>query len=393
MLSKMEGVAAGDLGVSAIISGLSGLGMAERLKVYRELFIWANSGVASRETIARSGLELTRWRSRMHALLDGGTISDSEGLSENVLCFLVECEMHSISRPGVSAEGCAAQVDAEAAASLVHARIHTLSVEDMGRHRGRICQLVASSACSVFDVARWATTTTMLFELAAGPPLARAHERPERPFAQDMSDTIAGVRRYIADKIPAWDGPRFRAKLAAAVCKRELRYDEASEARQFSRPTLESRGSVRDKCMTDAREEFIHTVDLVPFILCSNLGSAADAIRTLVEMKIISDQLEATTSIRFMKCVVALKSNRTDRGSDAIWASTHIIRECLDGFCLLSRRSTMESERQETVYITSTAEPDVSVFPFAFAVALWYSTDAAMSADPLGLTSYIRGRI
>ena len=392
-LSEMEGLAADDPNASALISGLSNLGMADRLKVYRDLFTWANSSAAPSEVIGRVGMELTRWRSGVHALLDGGNISDLEGVSESVCCFLVECQLHSISRTSMEKEDFAARVDANAAAVLVHARLHKSPVEEVMRNRDRICQVVASSMCSVFDVARWATTTAMLCELASVPLIASVTTRPERSLILPMPAAIAGVRRFIADRIPQWDGPRFRAKLAGAVCKRELRYDEASEARLFSRPTLESRGSVRDKCMTDAREEFIHTVDLVLFISCPDLGAAADAIRTLIEMKIINDELETRTKIQFMKCVVALKSNRTDRGSDAIWASNCIIRESIEGFSLLVRRPVVASERQETVYVTSTTAPDIVVFPFAFAVALWYSTDPSMSADPLGLVSYLDSSI
>ena len=332
-------------------------------------------------------MKLSRWRSGVHALFDGGTISDLEGVSESVCCFLVECHMQSIS--GAVVGDCAARVDVETAGLIVHARLCKPSVQDLMWHHNRICRIVASGLCSIFDVARWATTTTMLLELASVPLIGRVIIRPERPLALSIPITVASVRRYIASKIPQWDGPRFRAKLAAAVRRRELRYDEASENRLFSRPTLESRGSVHDKCMTDAREEFIHTVNMVSFVSCANLGPAADAIRTLVEMKIINDELEACTTTHFMRRVVALKSNRTDRGSDAIWASNCIIRECINGFSLLRRRAVSASNNQETVYVTSTTEPDTSVFPFAFAAALWYSTDAAMSGDPLGLASYL----
>lgn len=371
--------------MEVVLSNLRNLGMTERLKTYRDLLTWAHSCPAPRAVVA--GKLLSRWRSGMHALLDGGTISDLEGVSESVCCFLVECQLRSHS--GGSVHHCAARVDIEAAALLVHAKLCQPSKEDLLQQHDRICQLVACGQCSVFDVARWATTTTMLLELASVPSIGRTTIRPVRRLAPLMSIVLAGFRRYITDKISQWDGPRFRAKLAAAVRRRELRYDEVSESRLFSRPALESRGSVRDKCLTDAREEFIHTVNLVALVSCPNLGPAADAIRTLVEMKILNDELEANTTTSFMKSVVALKSNRTDRGSDGIWASNCIIRECIDGFCLLSRRVVSMSDKMETVHVTSTTEPENSVFPFAFAASLWYATEGSMSADPLGLASYL----
>lgn len=361
-----------------------------RIAFFVELVVWAESGGCSKQEARETAHSLGLWRSRMHALLECGKLSDRDGLSENVCCFQTESVLvafaHGRYKEGSRGWG-AEVVDLALGAMLSHAQTSQLSVDRFTDAYLEACCLVANERCSVFEQARWACSTSLLTRLHSTSQSQRPVVEAVRAFDCNLQTAERCIRSFVRDRIELWDGPRLRTKLASAFAKRDIRYDEATESALFSRDALDGRGSRRDKSTGDNREEFIHATNLSLLLDTKGLGPAALSFRTLIEMKILHDELEGKAGMDFMSNHVALQSNRTNRGSDGAWAATCLVREELTGFVCLWRKPATAKETLPVPHWVWSHTMGVTPVPvsFAAAFALWYLTEHSMRSDPLGL--------
>jgi hypothetical protein len=364
-----------------------------RIAFFMELVIWAESGECSKQWANDTAHALALWRSRMLALLVGGKLSDLDGVSENVCCFQAESVLVAVAR-GRHKDGMqgtdTSVVDLELGAMLSHAKSSKWPVHQFTATYNEACCLVANGQCSAFETARWASSTGMLLGIYVAPATQRPQVGPVCALGCDLQTTERCIRSFVRGRIEIWDGPRLRTKLTSAFSKRDTRADEAAEAALFSRDSLERRGSRRDKSTGDNAEEFIHATDLSLLLNAAHLGPAGLSLRTLVEMKILHDELEVRTGMNFMGTSVGLQSNRTDRGSDAVWAATCFIREEATGFVCLLRKHAKHATTPQSVPVphwvwSHTLGPTPTPVSFATAFVLWYLTERSTSNDPLRL--------
>ena len=372
------------------ITRLHHCSVQRRIAFFMELVVWAESGGCSTQEARDTAHSLGLWRARMHALLECGRLSDREGLSENVCCFQAESVLVAFSHgryregsPGWAAEA----VDLALGAMLSHAQTSQLAVNRFTDAYLEACCLVANEDCSVFDQARWACSTSLLTSLHFTSKILRPVVQPARSFDCNLQTAERCIRSFVRGRVHLWDGPRLRTKLASAFAKRDIRYDEATESALFSRDALEGRGSRRDKSTGDNREEFIHATNLSLLLNTNEMGPAALSLRTLIEMKILHDELEGKADMDFMSNHVALQSNRTNRGSDGVWAATCLVREELTGFVCLWRKPATANETLPVPHLVWSHKMGVAPVPvsFAAAFALWYVTEHSMRGDPLGI--------
>ena len=361
-----------------------------RIAFFMELVIWAESGGCSKQEANAVAHTLALWRSRMLAMLEGGQLSDLDGVNENVCCFQAESVLVALAQgryPEGSRAQSAAVIDLALGAMVSHAQRNNFDVDQfMGVYREACC-LVANEACSVFETARWASSTGLLTRTHFAPVSQRPQVQTVRVSSCNLQTMERCIRSFVRGRIGLWDGPRLRTKLASAFAKRDIRYDEATEGALFSRETLEGRGSRRDKSTSDNAEEFIHATDLSLLLATTSLGPAGLSLRTLVEMKILHDELEGKTDMNFMGNNVALQSNRTNRGSDAVWAAACIIREETIGFVCLWRKQSAAMGALPVPHCVWSHALGGTPRPvsFAAAFALWYLTEHSTRGDPLGL--------
>lgn len=370
------------------IKSLSSLPLLARLRLYSDLVTWANAHTSERRHAIFQ--DLRQWRVSIFPLLDGGNVSDLEGVSENVCCFLAECTLAYCPLDarvvGVISPG---ELDLSLSTGMLHAQSSTIGSVYPYKVEGEVYHSVREQTCSVFDTARWAAATAILRgdgNLLNSQPCTIG---TARPWYGSTASVVTAMRQWISSRLQKWDGPRLREKLVGAFTKRDQGHHEASERRLFTPASLGRRGSRTDKCAMDAREDFIHNADLGLLLSASELGPAGHALRTLVEMKIINDELEVAIGLSFMASNVALKSNRCDRGSDGVWASECIVQEKLTGFVARRRSSAGSTGEMATMrYIWPTAiRGPFKTEPFVVAFSFWYATDPSMVADPLGIAS------
>ena len=330
----------------------------------------------------------------MFPLLDGGNVSDLEGVSENVCCFLVECTLaHCPLDAHVVGGVPPGELDVSLATGMLHAQSSTVGSVYPHEVEKEVYRCVREQTCSVFDTARWAAATAILRGVGNIITIYPCTVGTIRPWCGSASRVVIAMRKWISSRLQKWDGPRLRQKLVGAFTKRDQGHHEASERRLFTPASLGHRGSRTDKCAMDAREDFIHNADLGLLLSASELGPAGHALRTLVEMKILNDELEVATGLSFMANKVALKSNRCDRGGDGVWASECIVQEKLTGFVARYRGNTgSEGERSTMQHIwPNDLSGPLQTAPFVVAFSFWYATDPSMVEDPLGIASMWAG--
>lgn len=122
-----RGVGTMDMGAQELqlrVRSLSSLPLLARMRLYSDLVAWANACTSERRHAIFD--DLRQWRVSMFPLLDGGNVSDLEGVSENVCCFLVECALAHCPLDAHVVGGIPpGELDISLATGMLHAHIHT----------------------------------------------------------------------------------------------------------------------------------------------------------------------------------------------------------------------------------------------------------------------------
>ena len=160
------------------------------------------------------------------------------------------------------------------------------------------------------------------------------------PRAGDSIANITKFRRWLADTVTKWDGPRLRESIVHAYRKRMIRIDEVGRNRAFGgQGTLE-----RARSSLDLMEELVHSLDFAALVTLPE-NECVCLMRTLQDltvMKILTNCLELV-QIDFASNHVVLDSLREMWAADNMSSQQNVrplyICETMGGFTVRGANS------------------------------------------------------